>query len=572
MWGHKPVTMNDCHSTRLRRTGFIGLAFAGAAALLIATPAFADALIENVNGITVDATGGLVRFNGLVISQDGKVVKRLKVGDPRPERPDFKFDGKGRTLVPGLIDAHGHVLDMGFSKLTLNLSDTRTLDEAKAKIAAYAVANPERPWIIGDGWNQEQWGLGRFPTAADLTGIGNGRPIWLSRVDGHAGWANDAALKAAGIVATTKAPAGGQILMVAGKPSGVLVDNARALMDKFVPKPLPKDYDAALQKAQQLLLSRGVTAIADMGMTINEWQAYRRAGDAGTLRVRVMAYAAGTEQAALIAGSAPTPWLYGDRLRLGGVKLLLDGALGSRGAWLKAPYADAPTQSGLPRMTGTQLRNQMSRAAMDGFQLAVHAIGDQANSELLDAIAALAETYQGDRRWRIEHAQIVDPTDLPRFALNGIIASMQPQHATSDWKMATARLGPDRLGGAYAWRTMLKNWVPLAFGSDVPVEPADPFLGIKAALTRQDANGEPAGGWLPDQKIDFTEALRAYTFGAAYAGLAETKFGNLAPGQQADFLILDRDISAAAPSDLPATQVLEVWVGGRRAVGEEAKP
>jgi hypothetical protein len=248
------------------------------------------------------------------------------------------------------------------------------------------------------------------------------------------------------------------------------------------------------------------------------------------------------------------------------VKLYLDGALGSRGAWLKAPYADAPGQTGLPRLTSTQLRNQMSRAAMDGFQVAVHAIGDKANAELLDSIGALAETYEGDRRWRIEHAQIVDPADLPRFAVNGIIASMQPQHATSDWKMAIARMGPERLGGAYAWKTMLKNWVPLAFGSDVPVEPADPFLGLKAALTRQDANGEPAGGWMPEQKLDLTEALRAYTWSAAYAGFAEMKFGNLAPGQAADFLILDRDISKIPPEQLPETRVTQVWIGGKPAL------
>ncbi len=208
-------------------------------------------------------------------------------------------------------------------------------------------------------------------------------------MDGHAGWANDAALKAAGITAATKSPVGGRIVVEAAKPSGILIDNARALMDKVLPKPLPKDYDAALMKAQEALLTRGVTAIADMGTTIEDWQAYRRAGDAGTLRVRIMGYASGTEQAALIAGSGPSPWLYGDRLRLGGVKLYLDGALGSRGAWLKAPYTDAPGQTGLPRLTSTQLRNQMSRAAMDGFQLAVHAIGDRANAELLDAIAAL---------------------------------------------------------------------------------------------------------------------------------------------------------------------------------------
>jgi predicted amidohydrolase YtcJ len=411
-----------------------------------------------------------------------------------------------------------------------------------------------------------------MPTAADLAGVADGRPVWLTRVDGHAGWANDAALKAAGIGAQTRAPAGGRILMAGGRPSGVLVDTALALVQAHVPAPLPKDYDVALDKAQDALLARGVTAIADMGTTIASWQAYRRAGDAGRLRLRIIAYAAGQEQASLIAGSGPGPWLYDDRLRLVGVKLYMDGALGSRGAWLKAPYADEPATSGLPRMTATQLRNQMSRAAMDGFQLAVHAIGDRANAELLAAIDELSETYAGDRRWRIEHAQIVDPADLPRFALHGIIASMQPQHEASDWTMAIARLGPARLGGAYAWKTMIANWVPLAFGSDVPVEPADPFLGLKVAMTRTDAANLPAGGWLPGQKLDFAVALRAYTWGAAYAGFAETRFGNLAPGQRADFLILDRDISRADPADLPATRPLEVWIGGRRAAMAETKP
>ncbi|MBT2185884.1 amidohydrolase [Sphingobium nicotianae] len=533
-----------------------------------ATPAPASGLIDNVNGLTVDATGDLVHFTGLLIDKDGRIEKRLKEGEKRPTLLDYRYDGKGRTLIPGLIDAHGHVMELGFSRLNLDLSDTKSLDEAKAKIAAYAAANPGRPWILGFGWNQEVWGLGRFPTAADLAGLAGGRPIWLERVDGHAGWANDAALAAAKINATTRAPAGGRILMTAGKPSGVLVDEAMGLMSKLVPPPQPKDYDAALQKAQEALLARGVTAIGDMGTDLNGWQAYRRAGDRGALRVRIMSYARGMEQAQIIAGPGPTPWLYDDRLRMGGVKLYMDGALGSRGAWLKAPYADAPTETGLPRMTSASLRNQMSRAAMDGFQIAVHAIGDKANAEVLDAIDELSATYQGDRRWRIEHAQIVDPLDLPRFALHGTIASMQPQHESSDWQMAIARLGPTRLGGAYAWKAMLANKVPLAFGSDVPVEPADPFIGLKSAITRTDAKDQPPGGWLPEQRISLAEALRAYTWGAAYAGFAEQRFGNLAPGQRADFLILDREIELARPADLPATQIVEVWIGGQRVLSK----
>jgi Predicted metal-dependent hydrolase with the TIM-barrel fold len=537
-----------------------------------APQAHAQGLIDNVNGITVDESGDLIHFTGLVIGDDGRVEKRLARGEERPDRPSFRYDGKGRTLVPGMIDAHGHVIDLGFSRLNLDLSDTNSLDEARQKIAAFAAANPGRPWIIGFGWNQEKWGLGRFPTAADLDGLGDGRPIWLERVDGHAGWANAAALAAAKIGPTTKAPAGGRIEMVGGRPSGVLVDKAMALMTPALPRPQPKDYDAALAAAQEALLARGVTAIADMGTSIEHWQAYRRAGDRGALRVRILGYAAGMEQATLIAGPAPTPWLYNDRLRLGGVKLVLDGALGSHGAWLKAPYADAPKDSGLALLSSAQLRNQMSRAAMDGFQLAVHAIGDQANAETLDAIEELSETYKGDRRWRIEHAQIVDPVDLPRFARSGTIASMQPQHATSDWAMATRRLGPERLGGAYAWRTMLENKVPLAFGSDAPVEPANPFIGLKSATTRLDASNEPSGGWLPAQRLTLAEALRAYGRGAAYASFAEERFGNLAPGQRADFLILDRDIELASPTDLAATQIVELWMDGKRVSLKDNRP
>lgn len=539
------------------------------AALALPAPLFASGLVDNVNGIALDEKGALVHFDGLLISDDGKVEKWLEHKDKRPDRLSFRLDGKGRTLIPGLIDAHGHVMALGLSLLTLDLSDTKSLAEAQAKIARYARDNPGRRWIIGTGWNQEAWGLGRFPTAAELDAAEAATPVWLERVDGHAGWANSAAMKAAGITAATKAPPGGRIEMTGGKPSGIFVDAARTLITKVVPAPLPKDRDLALEKAQQKLLSLGITAIADMGTSIEDWQAFRRAGDRGTLRVRIMSYAFGIDNMALIAGPEPTPWLYDDHLRMGGVKLLMDGALGSRGAWLKADYADAPGQKGLALMGDTQLRNLMSRAAMDGFQVAVHAIGDAANAEVLSAIEELSDTYKGDRRWRIEHAQIVDPVDLPRFAGNGIVASMQPVHETSDWRMATTRMGEPRLKGAYAWKSMLDNKVPLAFGSDVPVESANPFPGIAAAITREDAKGEPFGGWMPGQRISLEAALSAYTRGAAYAGFAENRFGALEPGERADFLIIDRDISLTRPADIRDTQVLESWIGGKRVYVKE---
>ncbi len=528
-------------------------------------PAMADTLVDNVEGLTIDATNGVERFNGLLIGDDGRIVQVLHRGEKRPGKVDYMVDGKGRVLMPGMIDAHAHIMGIGFGALTLDLSDTTSLAEAQARIAAYAKAHPDRPWILGRGWNQELWKLGRFPTAAELDAVVADRPVWLSRVDGHAGWANSRALAAAGVTALSKSPAGGSIerAVPGGKPAGVLVDNAMQLVDKAVPPPRPEDRDLALATAQQILLKYGVTAAADMGTSIEDWQAFRRAGDAGTLRLRIMSYAAGTDAMALIGGPGPSPWLYDDKLRLNGVKLLLDGALGSRGASLKAPYADAPQTKGLRIISDTQLKNLMSRAAIDKFQVAVHAIGDEANAALLTAIEDLSLTYTGDRRWRIEHAQITDPADIARFGKNGIIASMQPVHQTSDRLMAEARLGPARLGGAYAWKSIAASGARLAFGSDAPVELPDPFAGMAAAITRQGPDGEPFGGWQPQERLTREQALAAYTSGAAYAGFGEGRFGRLARGERADFLLVDRDPLLASPADLRATKVLQTWVGGR---------
>jgi len=532
---------------------------------LVATPALAEGLIDNANGYTYDTHGQLVRFNGLLIDDQGKVSKLLDRDDKRPDKLDFRLDAKGRTIVPGLIDAHGHIMDLGTVALSLDLSSTQSLAEAQAALAKYARDRPTPPWIGGGGWNQERWGLGRFPTAADIDAITPGRPVVLSRIDGHAILANSAAMAAAGITAKTKDPAGGRIERDAkGNPTGVFVDSAQALILKAVPPMLPRDRDAALAKAQEILLGYGITATADMGTTEDDWQVMRRAGDSGRLRVRIISYAHGIDPLLSIAGSGPTPWLYDGHLRMIGVKLYGDGALGSRGAWLKKPYADAPAQTGLQFLTDAQIRNLMSRAAMDGFQVAVHAIGDAANAQALSAIEEVAETYKGDRRWRIEHAQIVDPIDLPRFGKNGIIASMQPVHQTSDRLMAQARLGPDRLGGAYAWKAMLDNGSPLTFGSDYPVESPNPFPALAAAISRQDANGQPVGGWLPQQIIPLAEAFRAFTANAAHAGFAEDRIGILAPGRYADFLILDRDIFNATSTDIRTARPVETWIAGKR--------
>ncbi len=536
-------------------------------ALMTAQTAHADGLVDNVAGVALDAEGRVVRFTGILIDGEGKVVRLLAKGDKPPRKLDWRTDMAGRVVMPGMVDAHGHVMALGFRGLELNLAKTRSLADAQEAIRAYARANANRQWITGGGWNQEAWGLGRFPTSAELDAAVGDKPVLLERADGHAVWANNAAMKAAGITAKSVSPAGGRIeLLPNGQPSGVFVDSAASLFEKAVPKPSPRERNAAFLKAQDTLLSNGITATADMGVSVDDWLVYRRMGDIGQLRVRIMGYAAGLDPALAIAGNGPTPWLYADRLRLGGVKLYADGALGSRGAWLKEPYADAAGQRGLSFIGDTTLLNLMSRGTMDGFQFAIHAIGDRANRQVLDAIDEMAASFKGgDRRWRIEHAQVIDPADLPRLGRNGIVASMQPTHATGDRTMAEARLGPARLTGAYAWATVLKDGGRLAFGSDYPVEDPNPFVGWAAAFTREDAQGQPPGGWRPEERVSREQAWKAFTADAAYAGFAEDRFGALLPGKRADFIVVDRDPMTATPAELRATRVIETWVGGYKA-------
>lgn len=533
-------------------------------ALTSAVSASADTLVDNVQGITINADGKVERFTALVIADDGKVRATLNTGDEQPEGIDFRVDGEGRVMLPGMIDSHVHVMGIGFGLLTLDLSETNSLEEALAAIKQFADDNPTRPWILGRGWNQEKWGLGRFPTAADLDSVVSDRPVWLSRVDGHASWANSLAMEKAGLTAEAIDPPGGRIIRKPGSrdPEGVFVDEAESYINDVVPAPLPSDRDIALRKAQDLLLANGITAVADMGTSAEDWHTFRRAGDIGALKLRIISYANSVETMALIAGPRPTPWLYEDRLRLNGVKLYLDGALGSRGAILKEPYHDEAGHFGLPLLSPAQLRNLMSRAAMDNFQLAIHAIGDAANAEVLNAISELSSSYSGDRRWRIEHAQIVDPSDIKLFGEHSIIASMQPLHQTSDRLMAEARLGPDRLDGAYAWRSIAAAGAPLAFGSDAPVEPADAFAGLAVAISRMDDQGQPFGGWLPQETVSREAALAASTSDGAYAGFAEGRFGRLIPGERADFILVDRDPLLATPDQIRTTQILETWVNG----------
>jgi hypothetical protein len=525
------------------------------AAALLASPAWSDTLIENVNGIQVAQDGQLEHFSALLIGNDGKVIRALPNGERRPAKVTL-VDGKGHTLLPGLIDAHGHVLGLGFSALQLDLVGTSSLDDLKQRLRAYAAAHPDARWLIGRGWNQELWSDKRFPTAADLDAAVSDRPVVLERVDGHALVANSAAMKAAGITASTPAPPGGRI------ENGLFVDAAMELVNKAVPPPTPAELDQVLAKAQDILLSYGVTGIGSMSTALGDWNAMKRAGEAGRLNVRLMVYA--DELKLLPEVPHPTAWLYSDRLRMVGIKLYDDGALGSRGAWLKQPYADKPDTRGLQFHSDAEMLKLADTAAAHGFQIATHAIGDAANAQIISVYEELSKKYGPDRRWRIEHFQIVDPADIPRIAPAGIIASMQPTHQTSDRLMAEKRLGPNRLTGAYAWQTVLKSGARLAFGTDFPVESPNPFAGLSAAISRQDMNGQPPGGWIPSERLTFEQALSAYTRGSAYAGFAEDKIGALEPGKWADFIIVDRDPTKVDPQSLARTQVLETWIAGKK--------
>ena len=532
------------------------------AATTIAVPAYADGIIDNVNGITLDQDGNIIRFTALMVDDAGKVSQLVTAKQKPSKRPAWRQDGGGRTMIPGLIDSDGDVIELGFRALTLDLSRTTSLAGAKAAMAAYAAEHPNRRWILGRGWDQSGWADGAMPNAADIDAIISDRPVWLIHADGSAGWANSAALAAAGVTAKSQIGASGRIEKIAGKPSGILAGRAMDLITEKLPAPRAKDRDLALYKGQSLLLSRGITSTTDMGTDIADWQAFRRAGDTRRLNMRIFSYADSTETMELIAGPAPTPWLYDDRLRMGGVSIAIDGGLASRGAWLKSPYVNAPDERGFRRDSYAELRNAMVRGSMDGFQISLRANGDAAVSEAISAVADLSETFPGDKRWRIEGASVVDPADLPRLNQQDIAISITAPTDALTRKAATRGLGEIRMSTALAANSLLQQGALLALQANVEAG-VTPFESMAAAITREDTDGQPFGGWRPLERLSREAALAGFTTAPAKAAFAETKVGILTPGQSADFVLMDTDPLLAAPSALRRAKVLETWVAGR---------
>jgi predicted amidohydrolase YtcJ len=528
----------------------------------------ANTVIDNANGYTLNSKGNLLQFASLAFDDSGKIIAVGSASSVAARAPKARHvDMQGRTVLPGLIDAHGHVFGLGDMLTQLDLSATTSLAAALKAIGAYARANPPQAWLRGRGWNQENWKLGRFPTAAELDGVAADRPVWLQRVDGHAGWANSRALALAGITNSTPDPVGGRIIRDdQGAATGVLVDAAQDLVDKVVPQQTEADARLALDRALEQIARVGLTSVHDAGIGVGADRLYRDYADHGKLTARVYAMIGGTgADFDQLAKNGPLTTYAHDMYALRAVKLYADGALGSRGAALIAPYSDEPHSHGLLFHKDAEIDAMMTKAMKKGYQVNVHAIGDAGNRQILDVYKKeIGATGSAAQRHRIEHSQVVALADIPRFKSLGIIPSMQPTHATSDKNMAEQRVGHQRIKGAYAWRTFLKQGSRIACGSDFPVESPNPFLGIHAAVTRQDASGQPKAGWYPEQAMSLKEAFRCFTLDAAYAGHQEKALGSLEAGKWADFIVIDRDLFKTPASDIDKTGVLETWVAGRQ--------
>jgi predicted amidohydrolase YtcJ len=514
----------------------------------------ADWILENAQIYTGDPQQ--TTANAIAIRGGRIMFVGSKYTGPGTHRTNLN----GATVIPGLIDSHGHMAGLGELLETLNLRGVRSVAEIAAKVEATAAGLREGEWIRGRAWDQTEWG-GQFPTTESLDRAAPKHPVFLSRVDGHAAWVNSRALAIAGITKATPDPTGGRILRDAsGEATGILIDKAQSLVASKIPARTPEQIERSLSLAAEECVRLGLTGVHDAGVGAGELQAYRGLIQKGKLPIRVYA---------MIGGAGPLWESYlkkgpetGDRLTVRSIKLMSDGAMGSRGAAFWQPYSDDPKNTGLLMLTKERIAEIARQAVVHGFQVNTHAIGDRANRTVLDGYAEVLKG-KNDKRFRIEHAQIVTPHDVPLFAANSVIASIQSTHATSDMRWAESRLGPDRMNGAWLAKTFLNAGVAIANGSDFPVEEADPLRGFYAAVTRQDPAGNPPGGFLPKEKLTRVEALRSWTLGGAYAAFEEKDKGTLEPGKLADFVVLSKDIMTIPADEILKTKVLMTVVGGQ---------
>lgn len=532
-------------------------------------------LIYNVKGYTLDA-GQRVEFTALEYDNGTITAVYSAADEMASSEADTRIDGAGATLLPGLIDAHGHVERYGQSLVNVDLTGAGSAAQAADRVAGFLRTHSIDPrgWIQGQGWNQVLWEGKNFPTRDTLDAIDAERPMLLRRVDGHALWVNSAALERAGITRDTPDPEGGQIIRdEAGEPTGVLIDNAMKPVYAAAGDSSLAEKEKDILRALESLASTGMTAVHDAGISATTLQAYRNLHARGELPIRVypmLSVLDPANDANLAAGPSRSE---DGMLSVRSVKISADGALGSRGAALHEDYSDEPGHRGLLLLSDAVLRQHIDRSADAGFQVNVHAIGDLANTRVLDELARINQNSSTRAlRHRVEHAQILRPTDIARFDELDIIASIQPTHATSDKNMAGDRLGEARLEGAYAWRSLWASGAAVAGGSDFPIEPPHPLYGLHAAVTRTDREGNPLGGWRPQEKLSREQSLSLFTEGAAYASHEDGTLGRLLPGYAADFILLADDYFTQPEQAIWSNEVLATVVAGKVVFSAEGSP
>ena len=560
---------------------FCGFLFLSALALLLAAcdseirtsaeqePEGSSATTLVINGRihTFDADRTIVEGGAIALSGEGRILaigpdEVMMTAYPDADRHDLK----GRSVFPGLIDAHAHFIGLAQSLTRADLVGAQNLDEVIDRLQAFETTLAESDWLVGRGWDQNDWPGQRFPSKADLDRAFPERVVWLERIDGHAGWGNSAALAAVDRdLSGDWQPKGGRIHRdEQGEATGIFIDGATAMLDKLVPPVSEERLQAAIDEATEILLSNGLTGVHDAGLSWENIQLLKERADQGRLGVRIYAMTDGVGEALeqLCAnGYLDHP---SGRLIARSMKLYSDGALGSRGAALLEDYSDEQGSRGLLFVSDEEMQEAIRRALECDLQIGVHAIGDGGNRQVLDAYAAEIPAFlKNPGRHRIEHSQVIELGDIQRFADMNLIASMQPIHATSDMYWAEERLGPDRILGAYAWRRLLDAGVRLALGSDFPVEQVNPMLGIYAAVSRKDLEGNPEGGWYPGQVLSRDEAISGFTRDAAWAAFMESEVGSLEAGKRADFIVVDRDLMTVEAFRIPQTRVLQTWLDGR---------